>query len=338
MSRSRMLVASVATLLLAGACSSGASPAPATSTPATAVPVTAAPATDAPAALPNIWYVNPLPGTPDWGRSSKLFMDGATAGGYKATAVGPDKIDIPTMISEIEQAITDKADGIITCPLDPAAFKDIIAKAHAAGTIVASIGCIDDNADFSVGTDNAAFGVVAADFIAEATGGKGQVGIIGTDQTTPNQVKAVDAFKAQLAAKYPDMKVLTWESDNSDAGVAAQKIPAMIAAYPTMDYLWIIEGAAPGAVVSSFKEAGVAAGKIGVLAVDAQDSTTQAIADGWISATLNQCWFDASPQIAKRIIEAKAGKASEKFIPIKVDAVTKDRLPYTGCPAEYSNY
>ena len=242
------------------------------------------------------------------------------------------------MISQIEQAIADHADGIITCPLDPAAFKGVIDQAKAAGIVVASIGCVDDNATFSVGTDNVAYGQVAADFIAEATGGKAQVGILGTDQTTPNQVKQVDAFKAQIAAKYPDMKVLTWESDNSDAGVAAQKIPAMIQAYPTMDYLWIIEGAAPGAVASSFKEAGVAVGKIGVLAIDAQDSTLQAIQDGWISATLNQCWFNASPQAAKRIIEAKSGKASPAFIPIEVDAVTKDRLPYAGCPAAVTDY
>ena len=111
---------------------------------------------------------------------------------------------------DIEQAIADGADGIITCPLDPAAFADVIAKAKEAGAVVASIGCVDlENADFSVGTDNAAYGQVAADFIAEATDGKGQVGILGTDQTTPNQVIQVEAFKEHIAANYPDMAVVT---------------------------------------------------------------------------------------------------------------------------------
>jgi ribose transport system substrate-binding protein len=296
------------------------------------------PAASPGAATYNIWYVNPLPTTPDWGRSSKLFEDAAAMLGYTATSVGPDKIDIPAMVSNIEQAIADHADGIITCPLDPAAFKDVIATAQAAGIIVASIGCVDDNANFSVGTDNAAYGQVAADFIAQATGGKGQVGIVGTDQTTPNQVIQVQAFKDQLTAKYPDMKVVTWESDNSDAGVAAQKIPAMIQAYPEMTYLWIIEGAAPGAVPAAFQEAGVQPGAIGVLAIDAQDSTLKAIEDGWISATLNQCWFNASPQAAMRIIEAKNGQEQPKFVPIAVDPVTKDKLPYAGCPAELTAY
>lgn len=335
--RSRLPTFIAAAAIVAAACASGsATP----SAPASAAAPSAQPAS-APASAAttyNLWYVNPLPNTPDWGRSGKLFQDAASQIGYKATMVGPDKIDIPAMVSQIEQAITDKADGILTCPLDPAAFKAVIDNAKGQGIVVASIGCVDDNADFSIGTDNAAYGQVAADFIADATGGKGQVGILGTDQTTPNQVKQVDAFKAQIAAKYPDMKILTWESDNSDAGVAAQKIPAMIAAYPTMDYLWIIEGAAPGAVPAAFQEAGVQPGKIGVLAIDAQDSTLKAIEDGWITATLNQCWFNASPQAAKRMIEAKNGTVQEKFIAIKVDPVTKDRLPYQGCPADFTTY
>ena len=79
--------------------------------------------------------MNPLPNTPDWGRSGKLFQDGAAANGYKATLTGPNKIDIPAMISQIEQAIADGADGIITCPLDPAAFKGVIDQAKGKGIV-----------------------------------------------------------------------------------------------------------------------------------------------------------------------------------------------------------
>ncbi|MCX5515771.1 sugar ABC transporter substrate-binding protein [Kaistia algarum] len=295
--------------------------------------------TQAQAADPlNIWYVNPLPNTPDWGRSGKIFQDQAAAMGYKATLVGPTKLDVPAMISQIEQAIADKADGIITCSLDPAAFKSVIDEAKAAGIIVASIGCVDPNADFSVGTGNEAYGKLSADLVAEHTGGKAQVGIVATDQTQPNQVRQVKGFREQLAAKYPDIKELTWESDNSDAGVAAQKIGAMVSAYPDMNYIWIIEGAAPGAVPAALSEAGKKAGDIKVLAVDAQNSTLKGIEDGWVTATLNQCWFNASANIGKLMVEMKAtGKHPQAFYEIPVDPVTKERLPYSGCPAENSS-
>jgi ABC-type sugar transport system substrate-binding protein len=286
----------------------------------------------------NIWYVNPLPNTPDWGRSGRIFEEGGEANGYKATMVGPNKIDIPAMISQIEQAITDGADGIITCPLDPAAFKGVIDDAKSKGIVIASIGCVDPNADFSVGTGNEQYGRVSADLMAEQTGGKAQVGILGTDQTTPNQVAQVEGFRAQVKEKYPDTKELVWESDNSDAGIAAQKLGAMVSAYSDMNYLWIIEGAAPGAVPAALGEAGKAPGDIKVLAVDAQDSTIKAIEDGWITTTLNQCWFDTSANIGRLIVEIKTdGKSPESFYPVDVDPVSKNNLPYGGCSAETAN-
>jgi ABC-type sugar transport system substrate-binding protein len=284
------------------------------------------------AGSPSFWYVNPLPNTPDWGRSGKLFKDAASAGGYQATLVGPNKIDIPAMVSQIEQAVSSGAKGIITCPLDNAAFKGAIDSAKAKKIVVASIGCVDPDADFSVGTGNTEYGKVAADLIAQQTGGSGHVGILGTDQTTPNQVEQVKGFRDQVKAKYPDMKELVWESDKSDAAVAAQKIPAMLSAYPDMNYIWIIEGAAPGAVPTALKEAGKKPGDVGVLAIDAQATTLKAISDGWIKSTLNQCWFDASDNIAKLMKGVLAGGTKPKsFYAVPVDPVSKDSLPYKGC-------
>ena len=282
----------------------------------------------------NIWYVNPLPNTPDWGRSGKEFQDGAAANGYKATLVGPDKIDIPTMVSDMEQAISDNADGIIVCSLDPNAFKDVIDQAKAKGIVVAALGCVDPNADFSVGTGGEQYGRASADLIAQQMGGKANVGIVATNQTEPNQVAQVKGFRDEVKDKYPGIKEVVWESDNSDAGVAAQKIGAMIAAYPEINYLWIIEGAAPGAVPAALSEAGKKPGDIKVLAVDAQAATLKAIQDGWITSTLNQCWFDTSVNVAKLIIATKnGGPKPAAFYPVPVDPVSAGNIPYKGCPA-----
>jgi ABC-type sugar transport system substrate-binding protein len=112
----------------------------------------------------------------------------------------------------------------------------------------------------------------------------------------------------------------------------------MVSAYPQMNYLWIIEGAAPGAVPAALGEAGKKPGDIKVLAVDAQASTLKAIQDGWITATLNQCWFDTSVNIAKLIIKIKHdGVKPESFYAIDVDSVGKDNIPYKGCPADKAN-
>ncbi len=99
-----------------------------------------------------------------------------------------------------------------------------------------------------------------------------------------------------------------------------------------------IEGAAPGAVPAALGEAGKKPGDIKVLAVDAQDSTLKAIEDGWITTTLNQCWFDTSVNIAKLIIEMKtSGKKAESFYPVAVDPISKENLPYEGCSEKTAN-
>jgi len=322
--------------ILAG-CSGGASPTPgpATAVPATAAPATAAAATATPAAkLLNIWYVNPLPSFEAWGMSSKIFADNAAAGGYKATLVGPDKIDIPAMVSMIEQAIADGADGIITCDLDPASFKDVIAKAQSKGIVVVSIGCVDEQSNYSVGTDNAVYGKQSADIIAADKGPNATVAILGTARETPNQVVQVKGFNDQIAAKYPGMKVVTWETDNSDPAIATQKIGSILAANPKLDALWYIEGAAPGVTPAALKEAGKKPGEVYTLAIDALAPTLAAIKDGWISKKLTQCWFWASPFAADLIKATKAGTApTQKFWPVAIDPVDQSRLPYQGCPA-----
>ena len=118
-----------------------------------------------------------------------------------------------------------------------------------------------------------------------------------------------------MKEKYPGIKEVAWEGDNTDAGVAAQKLGAMVGAYPDINYLWIIEGAAPGAVPAALGEAGKKPGDIRVLAVDAQDSTLKAIEDGWITTTLNQCWFDTSVNIAKLIVGMRTARRRRHSTP-----------------------
>ena len=280
----------------------------------------------------NIWYVNPLTSYPAWAASMKKFEDEAAAGGYKATAVGPNKLDTAANVSQIEQAISDDADGVIFCNTDPKSFASTIKKAQAAGVVMVTIGCIDDVSDYSVGTDNVAFGETAADTIAAGAGEDAVVAIISTDQTTPNQLAQVNAFKTAIADKYPGITIAAWESDNSDTAVAAQKITASIQANPSINAVWCVEGQCPGGVPTGLKEAGKKPGDIYVLGIDTVNTTLAALEDGWLGATLNQCWFDAT-QLATALIKAKAsGNANpQQSWGIGVDQVATANLPYKGC-------
>ena len=72
-----------------------------------------------------------------------------------------------------------------------------------------------------------------------------------------------------------------------------------------------------------------------VLGIDDLDPTLKAVEDGWISTTLAQCWFDASPFAAQLMIAKLSGNGPEqKFYPVPVAPITKAELPWKGCPAD----
>lgn len=282
----------------------------------------------------SIWYVNPLSSYPAWALSSEVFKKGAGAGDYEATVAGPSEIDIPAMVDDIEQAITSGADGILTCDLDPGTMGSAIERAQDEGIVVVTIGCVDDVSDFAIGTDNATFGETAADLLAEEVGSDAQVGILSTDQTTPNQVEQVKAFEAKLKSDYPEMEVVAWESDKSDAAVAAEKVTAMVSANPGMEAIWCVEGTCPEGAQAGLREAGKKPGDLFVLGIDDAETTISGLEAGWIGATINQCYFIASAPFATDLVRAQieGNPPAQAFWPVEVDVIRKGDLPYGGCP------
>lgn len=307
-----------------------------TSSPATTsgpAPSTAPASASASGRKLNIWYVNPLTSYPDWATSGQLFTSYAASHGIQAHMVGPNVINIPQMIQLMAQAVADHADGIITCDLDPKTFASAISAARKAGVVVVSIGCVDNIANYSVGTDNTTFGREAADVIAANAGKNARVGILVTDQATPNQVQQVHAFTAETGSKYPGMKVVGVESDKSNTATAATKITALAEANPNLNAIWCVEGTCPAAVQPGLSAAGRRLGQVFALGIDNVAATLAAIKAGWVKESLNQCYFQAVPLAVQLIRDAKMGKpASKKFYPVPVDPVTTSKLPYKNCP------
>jgi ABC-type sugar transport system substrate-binding protein len=278
--------------------------------------------------------VDPLLSYPAWALSASIFKADAGKDGYKAKVVGPETIDPAAMVNMMDQAISAGAKGIIFCDLDPAIFHDEVLKAQRLGIVVVTIGCVDNISNYSIGTDNADFGRVAADLVAQKTGGHAQVGIVTTSQSTPNQVAQVDSFKARIAAKYPGIKVVSWQSGNADTATDAQVITAMAEAHPGMNVLWCVEGTCPAAAQPGLSAAGLSSGQVYVLGIDDVATTIAAIKSGWVSVSLNQCYFAASPLAAQLIKASLSGHpVAKKLWTVPVDPITEGSLPYKGCPA-----
>jgi ribose transport system substrate-binding protein len=281
------------------------------------------------AAKLKIVYVNPLPSTPDWGRSGRYFEQAAAKLGYQATVVGPNSFDVPAMITDIQDAIAAKADVIMTCACTKGAFDAVLKKARAAGITVVTIAADSgpNTRDVFLGTNYPKLGHDAAMLLAKKMHGSANIGLVQTDGTTPNQVAEITAFKAALKP-YPNMKVVAAVYDNSDAAVAAPKMSQMLIAHPEINAIWTVEGAAPGVAQSVLKQAGKKPGEVTVLGIDLQVPVKIAIQQGWIWATQYQQFFDATPLAAKCAVDLKQGiKIKSSVIDTGSLVITKANIP-----------
>jgi ABC-type sugar transport system substrate-binding protein len=276
-----------------------------------------------------IVYVNPLPTTPDWGRSGRYFQQAAAKLGYQATVVGPNTFDIAAMVTDVQDAIASKADVIMTCACTKGAFDAVLKKARQQGIIVVTIAADSgpNTRDVFLGTNYPKLGHDAAMALAKKMNGSGNIGLVQTDGTTPNQVAEIVAFKAALAS-YPKMKVVAAVYDNSDASIAAPKMSQMLIAHPEINAIWTVEGAAPGVAQSVLKQAGKKPGQVTVLAIDLQVPVKLAIQQGWIWATQYQQFFDSTPLAAKCALDLKAGmKLKSAVIDTGSLFITKSNIP-----------
>ena len=283
----------------------------------------------------NVWFVDGFSFVPAWQKMEQQFKREAAKLGDKATVVGMSALDPAKMVSDMDQAIAAHANAILFCDVDPKVFTAEIAKARKAGIVVTTIGCVDKLSNYSIGTDNVAYGKFAADVVGKKLGGSGDVGFDGTTRSTPNQVLQVKGFKQETAAKYRGIKVVAWEEGKGNTATDTTVITAMIQANPSLKAVICITSTCPPAAQAALTAAGKKPGDLFFLGIDHDPATIAALKSGWVNETISQCWFDAGP-LALDLMQAKLdghGSAKQSW-PMPTQVVTQQQLPYPGCPAK----
>ncbi len=128
----------------------------------------------------------------------------------KVTVVGAD-YDLNKQASQIDSFIAGGAQIVMINAVDAVAVKPFVAKAKAAGAVVAAMDVSAAGSDLTVMTNNVQAGELACTDLAQRLKGKGDVVIING----PPISSIMDRVKGcqQAFAKYPNIKIL---SDNQD--------------------------------------------------------------------------------------------------------------------------
>ncbi|MFC5405322.1 sugar ABC transporter substrate-binding protein [Cohnella soli] len=274
-----------------------------------------------------IIYVNPLVGHPVFIQAHEGLKDAAKKYGYKIVEVGPSTIDATAMVKELENAVVQKADAIVTVPLNWEAFGNVYKKIKDAGIPIVNLNS-DTPADTRlayIGTDAATYGKDAADKLASKMNGKGNVAIMMVALDIQVQAEMKDAIVKRFEEKYPDMKVSVVEADKGDMLVGVQKFTDIFKANPDVNAVIALNANAGVEAAKAMKELGLK-DKITVLGIDDIQETVDNIKDGYIWASKVQNFYRMGYQAVESIHSHFAGDTVTSIMDSGTIFLTKDSV------------
>lgn len=225
----------------------------------------------------------------DYYNAVKTGVDKAAAelkGKVKVEWTGPTDAQVDKQIQMLQTIIPTKPDLIAVASNDTDAIVPVLKQATAAGIKVVTWDGDANYRDLFVNlVDYTEFGNALTDDLAGQIGNKGDIAIIATSFTAPNQAAWIKAVKARLTDKYPDIKLLDSRAVGEDTQKANQCAQDMIKTMPTLKGI-IVMGCpdVPGAV-DAVKQAGKV-GKVFVVGNGTPNAMKSYLKEGSIKDSL----------------------------------------------------
>lgn len=242
---------------------------------------------------PYVIWVNPLVGSAVFTSADNGITAASEEFGFDLKIIGPSVLDDTQMYQALQSALVEKPDLIVTTPYNYTALAPLYVEAQEAGIPIIDIS--SDSGEESgrvcfIGTDNTAYGQMAADYINEVKGGEAKVLTMMANLDTSNQLEQRVAFEEKCAAEYPGIETVLVDEDNGDAAQALQKFADDLKAHPEIDTIFCLESIGGVAAANAVAEIG-REGEITILAIDDNADTVQMIRDGKIWGTMAQNFY-----------------------------------------------
>ncbi|MFL6335370.1 MAG: substrate-binding domain-containing protein [Pyrinomonadaceae bacterium] len=252
------------------------------------------------------------------------LKEAADKQGYQLIVTSGD-MDLAKQQSQIDNFIVQKVDAIILCPADSKGIAPAIEKANSAGIPVftADIAAQGGQVVAHVASDNLSGGRLAAEFIAKALNGQGEVGVIGQPEVQSGLDRET-GFKEEMK-KYPGIKVAASLNGGGLRDKALKAAEDMLQGNPNLKGIFgINDDSALGAL-----SAAEARGKndLVIVGYDAIPEAVKAIQRGSaLKADVAQQPRDLGAKTIEAISKHFAGSPVEKSIAVPVKIVDANSL------------
>lgn len=250
----------------------------------------------------------------------------ADAAGVTLTIVDAQD-DSAKMTAGIEDLINKKVSALLINPTDADAVVPSIQKANAANIPVFTVDRAANGGTVvsHIASDNVAGGKMAAEFLCNAIGGKGNVvelqGIAGTSAAR-DRGKGFDDY---MAASCPDAKIVAQQTANFNRDEGLTVFENILQAQPDIAGVF----AHNDEMVLGAIQAAEAAGRTGIVFVgfDAIDDAIAAVKEGKLAATVAQQPALMGQTAVETSVKYLNGETVEASIPVALTLITKENAP-----------
>jgi len=249
--------------------------------------------------------------------------------GVKLTVTGPATFSIPQQRPLIDSVEVTKPDALIVAPTDSAALDPDLLKVQKGGTKVIFVDT--SAADTAIGlsrisSDNAAGGKLAADTLGKLVGGKGTVAVISVAKGVSTTDARVAGFQAEMAAKFPGIKLLSEQNDDTDSvGIATSFIEGDISANPSLVGAFAANVITAEGAASGIAHAGKT-GRVKLATFDADAQQMTMMSSGTIQLAIAQEPAVEGADGVQQALNAIEGKPVTKNIATPLIAVTSQNM------------
>lgn len=242
----------------------------------------------------------------------------ADSAGYQLL-ITAGEFDVAKQKDQVNDFITRKVDAIIIAPCDSRSIGTSIAAANAAGIPVftVDIACLAEGVkvESHIASDNIAGGALAADAMAQAIGGSGQIAIIDHPEVE-SVIQRINGFEDRIGNAYKDIKIVAKLSGKGMKDQAFKTAEDILQAHPRLDGIFGINDDSALGALAAVEKAGKQ-GKVKIVGFDAVPEARQAIKECKIYADVIQQPLEIGKnamQVVKGYL-AGNGAPSEVLIP-----------------------
>lgn len=265
---------------------------------------------------------------PFWNAVRQGAEQAAREYNLEMTYEGPSiETDIGTQIDILGAVLNRNPQGVVIAAISTTALEPSIREADRRGIPIIGFDTLAESplVKTNVATDNYKAAALAADKMAEFTGGEGKIGLIIFDEVSESGVSRREGFVQTIRQKYPEIELVPTAYSGTQRELAERTAEEMLVANPDLKGIFGASEAISLGIIDAAKNLNRVQG-LTIVGFDSGKLLMDAIREGTVAGAISQNPYDIGYKAVEAAYRAYLGELLPTFIDTGFVWYNKDNI------------